>query len=104
MSVEALNATTRACDEAVIALRPAPGQAACAANLRALLHESPLVEAHRVSHHAVQDAYSLRCAPQVHGAARDAVGFCRTTVERELASVVDNPVILDMQVVSAGNF
>src|SRR5207302_7126163 len=47
---------------------------------------------------------SLRCAPQVHGAARDAVGFCRITVERELASVVDNPVILDMEVVSAGNF
>src|SRR5207302_10019794 len=47
---------------------------------------------------------SLRCAPQVHGAARDAVGFCRITVERELARVVDNPVVLDGEVVSAGNF
>jgi len=104
MSVEALYATTRAFGEAVIALRPAAGQAASAANLRALLRDSPLVEAHRQSHHAVQDAYSLRCAPQVHGAARDAVSFCRATVERELASVVDNPVILEGQVVSAGNF
>jgi histidine ammonia-lyase len=52
----------------------------------------------------VQDAYSLRCAPQVHGAGRDAVAFCRQTVEYELASVVDNPVVLDDEVVSAGNF
>lgn len=104
MSVEALYGTTRAFDERVIALRPSPGQAASAANLRALLHASPLVEAHRASHHAVQDAYSLRCAPQVHGAARDAVRFCRETVDRELASVVDNPVLIDGDVVSAGNF
>src|ERR1017187_790979 len=53
---------------------------------------------------AVQDAYSLRCAPQVHGAARDVAGFCRQTVEHELASVVDNPVVLGDEVVSAGNF
>jgi histidine ammonia-lyase len=73
-------------------------------NLRRLLQGSPLVASHRVSHHAVQDAYSLRCAPQVHGAARDVHSFCRETVERELASVVDNPVVIDGDVVSAGNF
>ena len=56
--------------------------------------DSPIVASHRPSRHAVQDAYSLRCAPQVHGAARDAVAFCRQTVEHELASVVDNPVVL----------
>ena len=66
--------------------------------------DSPIVASHRPSRHAVQDAYSLRCAPQVHGAARDVVAFCRQTVEHELASVVDNPVVLDDDVVSAGNF
>jgi histidine ammonia-lyase len=90
--------------EEVVALRPARGQVDSAANLRALLRDSPIVASHRASHHAVQDAYSLRCAPQVHGAARDAVAFCRQTVEHELASVVDNPVVLGDEVVSAGNF
>jgi histidine ammonia-lyase len=104
LTVEALLGTTVAYEERVVALRPAQGQSDSAANLRALLHESPIVASHRVSRHAVQDAYSLRCAPQVHGAARDAVGFCRQTVEHELASVVDNPVVLGDDVVSAGNF
>jgi histidine ammonia-lyase len=104
LSVEALLGTTVAYDERVVALRPARGQADSAANLRALLEGSPIVASHRPSRHAVQDAYSLRCAPQVHGAARDVVGFCRETVEHELASVVDNPVVLGDEVVSAGNF
>ena len=104
LSVEALLGTTVAYDERVVALRPAQGQADSAANLRALLEGSPIVASHRPSRHAVQDAYSLRCAPQVHGAARDVVAFCRQTVEHELASVVDNPVILGDHVVSAGNF
>jgi histidine ammonia-lyase len=104
MSVEALLGTARAYDEAVVQLRGSPGQADSASNLRALLEGSPLVASHRASHHAVQDAYSLRCAPQVHGAGRDAVAFCRQTVEYELASVVDNPVVLDGEVISAGNF
>jgi histidine ammonia-lyase len=104
LSVEALLCTTVAYGEEVIALRPAKGQADSAANLRALLRDSPIVASHRVSRHAVQDAYSLRCAPQVHGAARDAVVFCRQTVEHELASIVDNPVVLGADVVSAGNF
>jgi histidine ammonia-lyase len=104
LSVEALLGTTVAYDERVVALRPAEGQALSAANLRALLHDSPIVASHRPSRHAVQDAYSLRCAPQVHGAARDVVVFCRGTVEHELASVVDNPVVLGDEVVSSGNF
>jgi histidine ammonia-lyase len=104
LSVEALLGTTAAYDARVVALRPAQGQADSAANLRALLQGSPIVASHRPSRHAVQDAYSLRCAPQVHGAARDVVAFCRQTVEHELASVVDNPVVIGDEVVSAGNF
>src|SRR6202166_2923842 len=104
LSVEALLGTTVAYEERVVALRPSRGQADSAANLRALLEGSPIVASHRPSRHAVQDAYSLRCAPQVHGAARDVVAFCRQTVEHELASVVDNPVVLGDEVVSAGNF
>jgi histidine ammonia-lyase len=106
LSVEALLGSPRPYDAEVVALRPAPGQQASAANLRALLHGSPIVASHRESHHAVQDAYSLRCAPQVHGAARDIVAFCRQTVEREMASVVDNPVVLAGrgELFSTGNF
>jgi histidine ammonia-lyase len=104
LSVEALLGTTVAYDAQVVALRPAQGQADSAANLRALLQGSPIVASHRPSRHAVQDAYSLRCAPQVHGAARDVVAFCRQTVEHELASVVDNPVVIGDEVLSAGNF
>ena len=106
MSVEALLGTARAFDEDVVALRPSPGQRDSAANLRVLLRDSPMVASHRASHHAVQDAYSLRCAPQVHGAARDMLGFARATVERELASVVDNPLVMVArgEVVSSGNF
>jgi histidine ammonia-lyase len=104
LSVEALLGTARAYDARVVGLRPAQGQADSAANLRALLEGSPIVASHRPSRHAVQDAYSLRCAPQVHGAARDVVSFCRQTVEHELASIVDNPVVIGDEVVSAGNF
>ncbi|MDQ6847246.1 MAG: histidine ammonia-lyase [Candidatus Dormibacteraeota bacterium] len=104
MSVEALLGTTRAFAENAVALRPAPGQAASAANLRALLADSALVASHRESHHAVQDPYSLRCTPQVHGAARDVHAFARECVQRELEAVVDNPMVLDGEVVSGGNF
>ncbi|MDQ6856220.1 MAG: aromatic amino acid lyase, partial [Candidatus Dormibacteraeota bacterium] len=104
MSVEALLGTTRAFAENAVALRPAPGQAASAANLRAMLADSTLVASHRDSHHAVQDPYSLRCTPQVHGAARDVHGFARDCVVRELAATVDNPMVLDGEVVSGGNF
>ncbi|HEV3124063.1 MAG TPA: histidine ammonia-lyase [Candidatus Dormibacteraeota bacterium] len=105
MSVEALLATTMAFDDELVRLRPAPGQQLVAANLRALLRGSPIVASHRESHHAVQDAYSLRCAPQVHGAGRDVLGFAVTTVDRELSSIVDNPVILGGRMLaSGGNF
>ncbi|MGI8608489.1 MAG: histidine ammonia-lyase [Candidatus Dormibacteria bacterium] len=106
MSIEALLGTPAVFDEELIALRPAAGQAASAANIRGLLEGSRIVDSHRHSHHAVQDAYSLRCTPQVHGAARDVVAFARQTVERELAAVVDNPVVLagSDRVLSSGNF
>ncbi|MFV0460663.1 MAG: histidine ammonia-lyase [Actinomycetales bacterium] len=88
------------------ALRPHPGQAASAANLRALLHGSPLVASHQGPECTrVQDAYSLRCAPAVHGAARDTVAHAATVAGRELAAAIDNPVItLDGRVESNGNF
>ena len=106
MSIEAQLGTMTVFDEELIGLRPAPGQARAAANLRGLLRDSQIVASHRDSHHAVQDAYSLRCTPQVHGAGRDLVDFCVATTERELASVVDNPVVLTArgELASTGNF
>jgi histidine ammonia-lyase len=86
-------------------LRPHPGQVASAVNLRALLRGSPIIASHRESQHAVQDPYSMRCAPQVHGAARDAHAWAGDVLERERGAVVDNPVILpDGRVESTGNF
>lgn len=110
LSVEALLGTDRAYDDRVIRIRPHPGQLASAANLRLLLRDSPLLASHRHSNHAVQDPYSLRCAPQVHGASRDALAYCRRVVEVELVSVVDNPVVVPevdgdgWEVMSTGNF
>jgi len=94
LSVEALLGTDRAYDERVVVIRPHPGQLVSAANLRRLLAGSPLLAAHRHSTHAVQDSYSLRCAPQVHGAARDVLAHCRRVLEIEFGSVVDNPVVV----------
>jgi histidine ammonia-lyase len=105
MSVEAALGTDRPYAERIVELRPHPGQLASAANLRALLAGSAIIASHRESEHAVQDPYSMRCAPQVHGAARDAMTFAREVLERERTSVVDNPVILsDGSVESTGNF
>jgi histidine ammonia-lyase len=105
MSVEALLGTDRPYDERVQQLRPHPGQLDSAANLRALLAGSPLLASHRDSPHAVQDAYCLRCAPQVHGAVRDVLAHARRVLETELGSVVDNPVIVeDGDVLTTGNF
>ncbi len=105
LSVEALLGHARPYDERVQALRPHPGQLDSAANLRALLAGSALMASHRDSRHAVQDAYCLRCAPQVHGAVRDVLGFARGVLETELGSVVDNPVIADDgEVMITGNF
>ncbi len=106
VSVEAMLATDRPFAEDLMALRPHPGQAASAANLRALLAESPIMDSHRTPDCTrVQDAYSLRCSPQVHGAARDTLEHARTVAGRELASAIDNPVVAgDGRVESNGNF
>ena len=105
MTVEAALGTDRPFAEDLMALRPHPGQASSAANLRALLDGSAIVASHRESVHAVQDPYSMRCAPQVHGAARDVHRFAGEVLERELGSVTDNPVVLeDGRVESSGNF
>jgi histidine ammonia-lyase len=106
MSVEALLATDRVFAADLMALRPHPGQAASAANLRTLLAGSPIVDSHRTPDCTrVQDAYSLRCAPQVAGAARDTVAHARRVADRELASAIDNPVLTtDGRVESNGNF
>ncbi len=108
MSVEAQKGSKRPFDARIQALRPHPGQATVAANLRALLAESELMESHRFCGR-VQDAYSFRCMPQVHGASRDALGFSRGVLERELNSVTDNPLVFPegkgaADVVSGGNF
>ncbi len=106
MSVEALLGTDRVFAEDLQALRPHPGQAASAANLRRILADSGVVASHRGPDcNRVQDAYSLRCSPQVHGAARDTWSHAATVADRELASAVDNPVVMpDGRVESNGNF
>ncbi|MBV8217916.1 MAG: aromatic amino acid lyase, partial [Solirubrobacterales bacterium] len=105
MSVEALLGTDRAFAEDLIALRPQPGQVASASNLRALLAGSSIVASHRYGDPRVQDAYSLRCAPQVIGAGRDALEFARGVASVELRSAIDNPMVLpDGRVESCGNF
>ena len=105
MSVEALLGTDRAFAEDLIALRPQPGQALSAANMRRLLAGSAIVASHRDDDPRVQDAYSLRCAPQVNGAARDALAYAGGVAAAELAAAIDNPMILpDGRVESCGNF
>ncbi|MGT2462816.1 histidine ammonia-lyase [Sinomonas atrocyanea] len=86
-------------------LRPHPGQADSAANMLAVLRDSAIVASHREGDSRVQDAYSLRCAPQVAGAVRDTIAHAQTVAERELAAAIDNPVVLpDGRVSSNGNF
>jgi histidine ammonia-lyase len=106
MSVEALLGTDAVFAGDLQALRPQPGQADSAANLRTLLAGSGVMASHRGPECTrVQDAYSLRCAPQVHGAARDTVAHAAAVADRELASAIDNPVITpDGRVESNGNF
>ncbi|WP_245677745.1 histidine ammonia-lyase [Nocardia acidivorans] len=106
MSVEGQLGTDRVFAADLQALRPHPGQAVAAANMTRLLADSEIVASHRGPECArVQDAYSLRCAPQVAGAARDTVEHARSVALRELASAVDNPVVtLDGRVESNGNF
>ncbi|WP_402373902.1 histidine ammonia-lyase [Isoptericola rhizosphaerae] len=111
-SVESLLGSDAAFAADLVAMRPHPGQAASATNLRALLDGSAVVASHRTLDAAgrpectrVQDAYSLRCAPQVHGAARDTLHHAAAVADRELASAIDNPVVtVDGRVESNGNF
>jgi histidine ammonia-lyase len=106
LSVEALLGTDAVFAADLQAMRPHPGQAASAANLRALLRGSGIMASHRGPECTrVQDAYSLRCAPQVHGAARDTVEHAFLVASRELAAAIDNPVLTsDGRVESNGNF
>jgi len=107
MSVEAQLGTDRVFAADLQAIRPHPGQAASAANLVTILRDSGVVASHRGPDcNRVQDAYSLRCSPQVHGAARDTLAHCAVVASRELASAVDNPVVLadEGRVESNGNF
>ena len=106
MSVEALLGTDRTLDADLLALRPHPGQQASAANMRRVLAGSPIVASHAgPDDNRVQDAYSLRCAPQVTGAARDTLDHARLVAAREAASAIDNPVLLpDGRIESNGNF
>jgi histidine ammonia-lyase len=108
MSLEALNGTILAFDERIHALRPHPRQEKCAANLREILSGSEFVREFSPSN--VQDAYTLRCIPQVHGACRDAIAYAEWVVNIELNAVTDNPLIFcdenceNIDVISGGNF
>ncbi|MDD3103592.1 MAG: aromatic amino acid lyase, partial [Candidatus Cloacimonetes bacterium] len=105
MSVEALMGTPCAFDALISNLRPHPGQKASAENLTNLIEGSPLRDSH-LSCNKVQDAYSLRCTPQVHGAVRDALAYARGVLEIEINSATDNPLIFpdEDRVISGGNF
>jgi histidine ammonia-lyase len=106
LSVEALLGSARPFTSEIHELRPHPGQLESARRIREALAGSEIGASHRDDFdHAVQDAYSLRCAPQVHGAALDVIDFAESVARRELGSVVDNPIVLGSgEVVSAGNF
>lgn len=105
LSVEALMGSARPFQARIHRLRPHPGQTVSAANVARLLDGSEIGGSHADDFvHAVQDAYSLRCAPQVHGAVRDTIEHAAVVIERELGSVVDNPIVFPDEVVSGGNF
>jgi histidine ammonia-lyase len=106
LAIEAMLGSDRPFQPELHAIRPHPGQAASAANMFRLLQGSAIMDSHRNDmRHAVQDAYSMRCAPQVAGAARDTLDFATAVAARELASIVDNPVVLpDGRIESNGNF
>lgn len=105
MSVEAIKGSHRPFMEGVVRLRPHPGAVAVSANLRRLLQDSDIQRSH-IDCDKVQDAYSLRAVPQVHGASRDALAHVLDVVKRELGSVTDNPLVFadEDEVISAGNF
>ncbi len=106
MSAEGLRATDRAWDTALHQTRPHPGQLRVASNLAALMDGSAIVASHRANDPRVQDAYSVRCMPQVHGAIRDSLAHVRRVLEIEINSVTDNPLVFPElgRVISGGNF
>lgn len=107
LSVEALYGSARPFRPEIHALRPHPGQVESARRIAALIAGSEIIESHAEDfHHAVQDAYSLRCAPQVHGAVTDTLDHMRSVLTIELGSVVDNPIVFPetAEVISGGNF
>jgi histidine ammonia-lyase len=106
MSLEALKGTPAAFDPRLHDARPHPGQIAVAKHLRDLLRDSEIRESHRTNDPRVQDAYSLRCMPQVHGAARDALRHCEEVLAIESRSATDNPLVFSQtdDVISGGNF
>jgi histidine ammonia-lyase len=103
LTLDALRGTPRAFDPALMGARPHPGQLASAGNLRRLLEGSEIRASH-LGCGRVQDAYSLRCAPQVHGPVRDAIAEARRVFSVELNSATDNPLVIGEQVLSGGNF
>jgi histidine ammonia-lyase len=103
MTLDALRGTPRAFDARLHAARPHAGQVESAARLRRLLEGSEIRQSH-ITCRRVQDAYSLRCAPQVHGAVRDSLAEARRVFGIELNSATDNPLVLDDEIVSGGNF
>ncbi|MEX0719327.1 MAG: histidine ammonia-lyase [Balneolaceae bacterium] len=104
MSLEALQGSIKPFDKRIHEIRPHAGQQAVAQNVRALLVESEILESHR-NCGKVQDPYSLRCIPQVHGASRDALAHCISVVETEINSVTDNPLVFgNGDIISGGNF
>ena len=106
LSVEALRGTDRAYDKRLHQARPHPGQVAVARNMRRLMESSEIRESHRHDDDRVQDAYSLRCIPQVHGACRDALAYVNKAISVEINSATDNPLIFasDEDYVEGGNF
>jgi histidine ammonia-lyase len=103
MTLDGLRGTPKAFDPRLHRTRPYPGQIQSAANLTKYLEDSEIRESH-ITCRRVQDAYSLRCAPQVHGAVRDSLADARRTFEIELNSVTDNPLVIDEEIISGGNF
>jgi len=105
MTVEATKSSLRPFDERIQAIRPHPGQIACAANLRRLLATSLIMTSH-ADCTKVQDAYSMRCMPQVHGACRDALAHITRVIEIEMNAATDNPLVFaaEQEVISGGNF
>ncbi|MBL8685834.1 MAG: histidine ammonia-lyase [Myxococcales bacterium] len=108
MSLEAHKGSSRPFEERVVSVRPHPGALSCAKNLRAMLAESEIAESH-INCGKVQDAYSFRCMPQVHGASRDAMAWIRQVLAREMNAATDNPLVFvgsdgDADLISGGNF